>query len=282
MRFIITLLTIASGGYGLWWFMADSHPEIKNIKNKAMDFFNQGRFHTLEVRYSANQIMEAHRKELLKDNRHKYLEPILNFYPYVLLEVKYTLTDEKTSEGVMLWDLTDGEMVIDTKNWQKTHGFGDCINANADRHEFKILNMLAKKGGSIDREGLVKSLHVENDILDSWIDSCRKKKLIVQTGNRYRLHLENPLIRTVPETHIDERLVTQSYQDAIQLPTRYSVSQIEKMSKAAFGNDFAIRKTTDIFLPVHGIVVQNPDGSVHTSHWNALNGKPLRATYVIE
>ena len=46
-------------------------------------------------------------------------------------EVKYTTSDDKTHESIMLWDLTDGEMVINTKNWEKTHGFGDCITADA-------------------------------------------------------------------------------------------------------------------------------------------------------
>ncbi len=278
MGLFITLLMLAGGSYGVWW-VSNTQPELKN---KVLELFNVGSFHTLELRYSSDQIMEGHRQELLKDNRHKYMDPVLNFYPYVLLEVKYTLTDEKTSEGVMLWDLTDGEMVIDTKDWQKTHGFGDCINANADKHEFKILNILARKGGTADRENLAKMLHVDNDILDGWIDNCRRKKLVVQSGNKYRLHLENPRLRTVPETHIDERLVTKPFQNAVRLPALYSISQIERMAKAAFGNDFAIRKTTDIYLPVHGIVVQNPDGSVHTSHWNALNGRPLRSSYFIE
>ena len=120
-------------------------------------------------------------------------------------------------------------------------------------------------------------LHVENDVLDAWIESCRRKKLIVQTGNRYRLHLENPNLKIVPSTKLDERFVTKPQRNADRIPNRYSPSQIEKMTGAAFGNEFAIRKTTDIYLPVHCIVVQNPDGSIHTSHWNALNGKRLQS-----
>ena len=96
--------------------------------------------------------------------------------------MKYAVSDKKTKEGVILWDLTDGEMVIDTKEWEKTHGFGDCINANTDRHEFKIINTLAYKGGSADRETLSKALHVDNDVFDAWIESCRRKQLIVQIG----------------------------------------------------------------------------------------------------
>ncbi len=276
MRLIITLLTLAAGGYGLWW-LDSTHPEIRK---HVEEYLSSGSFPTLEVRYTAAQIMETQRRDLLKDSRHRFLEPQLKFYPYLLMEVKYNLSEHKTREGVILWDLCDGEMVIDTRAWDKTHGFGDCITASTQRHEFKILNILAKKGGSIDRDGLSKALQVENDILDGWIDSCRRKKLIVQAGNRYRLHLQDPRLRTIPETRLDHKLVTMSYKNAVRMPRRFSLSQIEKLTRAAFGNDFAIRKTTDVFLPVHCITVQNPDGSIHTSHWNALNGKRLNSHFI--
>lgn len=278
MKILTALFTLLLAGYGFWWVGAN-HPELKN---KVVSFVNVGgSFHTLEVRYNANQIMESHRRELLKSNRHKYLDPQLSFYPYLLLEVKY-LIGNKTHEGMMLWDLTDGEMVIDTKDWEKTHGFGDCINTGADRQEFKILNLLAKKGGSLDHESLAKGLHIDNDILDAWLESCRRKKLIVQAGNRYRLHFENPILKTLPETHIAERLVTKPCRNAARVTRNFSLTQIERLAKAAFGNDFTIRRTSDVYLPVHNIVVQNPDGSIHTSHWNALNGKKLSQSAFIE
>jgi hypothetical protein len=278
MGFIVKLILLGLFGYGAWKF-ASTHPEIKN---KVEEILDSGVFHTLEMRFSANQIMESQRKHLLKDNRHKFLEPELKFYPYLMMEVKYMVSDSKTQEGVILWDLTDGEMVLETKKWDKTHGFGDCINANTERNEFRILNVLARKGGSSDREGLAKGLHVENEILDAWIDSCRRKQLIVQSGNSYRLHLEKPKMKTAPVTILNEKLVTKPFRHAIRMPRRYDVTQIQKITKAAFGNDFAIRRTSDIYLPVHSISVQNPDGSIHTTLWNALNGKPLSQTHTIQ
>ena len=262
--------------YGFFW-VSDTRPEIKL---KINEILNTGSFNTLEVRYSAAQIMDSQRKRLLKDNRHRFLEPSIKFYPYLLMEVKYTVSDRKTKESVILWDLTDGEMVTSTKNWEKTHGFGDCIHANIDRQEFRIIQTLATKGGSTDRATLHKSLHVDNEVLDSWIESCRRKHLIVQTGNRYRLHLEKPLFQAIPSTKVDERLVTKPHRNTERVHNRFSLAQIEKISAAAFGTDFAIRKTADLYLPVHCIQVQNPDGSVHSSYWNALNGKRMHSHFV--
>lgn len=278
LRILSSIVLVSLAGYGVWW-ASQHHPEVKQ---KVEEILDSGYFHTLEIRYTANQIMESQRTKLLKTNRHKYLEPSLKFYPYLLMEVKYNISDDKTSEGVILWDLMDGEMVIETKGWEKTHGFADCIIANVQKNEFKILNTLARKGGSSDREGLTKVLNVENEILDSWLDSCRRKQLIVQSGNRYRLHLQNPRLRIKPETVLDERLVTKSFQNAERLQKRFSIGQVERLSKAAFGNDFAVRKVLDVYLPIHSISVQNPDGSIHTSHWNALNGQQLAQSYFVE
>lgn len=271
MRAVTLLLGCLIIGLGAFW----SWIYFPGFRSKIEDFLSSKTFQTLEVRYSAETIMDAHRKELLKDGDHVFLEPTLKFVPYLLLDVKYIRTQEKTGEGVILWGLVDGEMVINTGTWEKTHGFTDCIASNASRYEFKIINALASRGGSWDRDGLSKFLNIENNVLDTWVDSCRKKSLIVQTGNTYRLHLQNPKLQVIPETKLDQWLVTKPTKHALRVKKRYRSAQIETIAKAAFGNDFAIRKTTEIFLPVYSIVVQNPDGSQMTSYWNALNGKRL-------
>ena len=273
--FLFTCLTLGLGTYSAWFYSP-------GFRAKFDDVVNSGTFQTLEVRYSADAIMESHRRDLLKDGEHVYLEPILKFVPYLLMEVKYNRTRDKTGEGVILWGLVDGEMVISTNTWESTHGFTDCIASNATRQEFKIINALAAKGGSWDREGLSKHLNIENNILDSWIESCRNKSLIVQNGNSYRLHLQNPKLQVIPETRLEQWLVTKATKHAMRVRKRYRPAQIENIARAAFGGDFAIRKTTEVFLPVYSITVQNPDGSLGTSYWNALHGRRYSQHYALE
>lgn len=266
--FSFLLLTLSLSAFWSWSY-------VPNFRTKVEELFSGRTFQTLEVRYPAEAIMEMHRKELLKDNEHVFLEPTLKFVPYLLMDVKYTRPHDRTGEGIILWGLVDGEMVINTSTWEKTHGFTDCIASNATRNEFKVINALASRGGSWDREGLSRYLNIENHILDNWIDNCRKKSLIVQNGNSFRLHLQNPKLQVIPETRLEHWLVTKPTKHALRVKKRYRASQIETIARAAFGNDFAIRKTTEIFLPVYSIIVQNPDGSQMTTYWNALNGKRL-------
>ena len=158
---------------------------------------------------------------------------------------------------------------------EKTHGFSDCISAGADRENYRIIKTLARNNNLLDREALKKFLNADEDTLTSWLDTCKKKNLIVQSGNNFRLHFQNPKLQVSPETKIDQWLVTKQFKNKSRIPQKYRAGQIEYTARSAFGNDFAIRKSTEVFLPVYSIIVQNPDGSQMTTYWNALNGKKM-------
>jgi len=269
MRLIFSLLTLASLGYGSWYTWENVPPIRKFVQSKV----STGGFCTLEIRYTAEEIMRLNKEQLLKTSSYTYLEPKLLYYPYVLMDVKYSQDRQTTSEGILLWGLTDGEMVIDTVSWDKTHGFEDCLLARANKNDFKLLKALVENGGSIDREKLYRKFHVDHDILDDWIDSCREKKLIVISGNKFRLHFANPRLETQPITNLSQAIVSQPTKYSVKVKKRYSLSQIKKLAQIAFGNDFAIRKTEEVFLPIYSIAIQNPDGSTRTVYYNALNGQ---------
>lgn len=271
MKYIFAIFSFFALAAGAWW-VDKIHPEYKV---HLVEFISPAAFHTLEVRYTAEQIMDTHVHTLLKTDEHRYLVPEMKYYPYLLMEVKYASDDRQTSEGVILWDMIDGEMVVNEHNWEKTSGFQDCIRYKVERSEFKILNLLASRGGVMDREMLSKYLRVENEVLDTWIESCRNKKLIVQKGNDYRLHMKTPRLHVIPETKIDDKLVTTTFHKGGRMRTRVSEMQIKRIAEAAFGSEFVIRKATKVYLPICTVTVENPDGSTHTSYWNTLNGKEL-------
>lgn len=278
MRIVYIITSFIFGIFAISWIWFN-YPEARAY---VFDFLSKKKFNTLEVRYTAETIMETHKKELLKDTSHVFLEPVLKFHPYILMEVKYTRSQEKTGEGLVLWSLVDGEMVINTSSWEMTHGFKDCIGYGADKEDFKIINILASHNGSMDRDNISKILNVDNDTLDQWIENCRRKNLIVQNGNNYRLHFQNPKLQVTPETKIDQSIVKKYAKYASRIPKKFRATQIENISRSAFGNDFAISKKTEIFLPVYSIIVQNPDGSLMTTYFNALNGKKLSQAHHIE
>src|ERR1700741_1266183 len=113
MRRVILLTLLVAIGIGGWWVW--NSPEWKSTLE---GYVENGEFLTLEARYSPEQLMREHHAELLADAQHSFQDPVLKFYPFLLLDAKYTHSDKKTREGVILWGLTDGEMVLDTESWE--------------------------------------------------------------------------------------------------------------------------------------------------------------------
>jgi hypothetical protein len=275
MRLLSLVVFLGSIMLGSWWLWHHSD----TFRNLISEYVDNGEFYTLEARFTSEQIMNLHKNDLLTDADHSFVEPSLKFHPYLLLDVKYSTPDKKSKENVILWGMVDGEMVLNTETWEKTHGFEDAIQANTTRTDFKILNALARSNGTATKEQLQKELHLEPEVLEPWIESTRQKHLVIQKGNLLQLHFQNPKILVNPQTKINHWLVTKPYNHAQRVSAKYSQKQIEKVAQAAFGSDFTIRSTKIVFLPVYGIDVLNPDGSIMTTFWNALNGKRIHPKY---
>jgi len=273
-RFLFYLSLLAGCGGG-GWYLWERFPFLREV---AEERIRAREFHTLEIRHSADEIMNKHRRELIKGSDYAFLEPQLIFYPYLMMHTKFTTQNSATQEGVVLWGLTDGEMVLDTTTWSRTHGFEDCLIAKANEYDFKVLKAIMEAGGAVDRERLYQKFKADNELVDHWINQCRDKKLIVNVGSRVRLHMQNPKMDNLPLTLLGENLVAKPTRACQKSNKHYSVQQICRLAEMAFGPDFAIRKTEQIYLPVYSIGVQNPDGSVLTTYWNALNGKRFDTT----
>lgn len=272
-RVTAVCVLLVLGAWALWTNSASFREMIQS-------YVENGEFLTLEARFSPEQIMESNRAELLPDNSYAFLQPSLKFHPYLLMEVKYTQSNGKTREGVILWSMVDGEMVIDTESWEKTHGFEDAINAGASRGDFLIINTLAKYRGALPAARLQKELGVDDAEMARMLESAKQKYLVIEKGAEVALHFQNSNFNVTPQTRINQWLVTKPYNHAQRMAEKYSARQIERTAKAAFGPDFAVRHSKAVFLPVYSIEVQNPDGSILTTLWNALNGRRIDTKYL--
>ena len=155
-------------------------------------YVENGEIVTLEARYTPEQVMQAHHEELIPNDRYTFKEPACKYYPYLLLEVKYPQSNGKTKEGIILWSMVDGEMVIDANTWQKTHGFEDAINAGATASDFQILNTLAAYRGALVLPRLQSELGVDDQSMKKMLDSVVNKQLVIMRGTEAALHFQNP------------------------------------------------------------------------------------------
>lgn len=263
-------------GVAIWGWNSAS---FANLRDRILQYVDNRDIVTLEARFTPEQIVEMNKAELLGKDKRTLKGTSLKYVPYLLLDVKYVELS-KTREGVLLWGLNDGEMVISTDPWEITHGFKDCLEGQANRNDFKLLQALAKKSGSLSIDELQKDLHIEREELNSWIESAKQKHLIVQKGNTLQLHFENPHLLVVPQTKFKNSLVTKPIGEGQKMARNYGSDQIISLAKAAFGNDYTIRSQQEIFLPVYSIEITNADGSTQVSDWNALTGKRITPYYL--
>lgn len=267
------IILFAGLGISAWWTWNNN----SNVRDFVQQVLDNRDILTLETRFSPEQIIAANFNKLARDSQHSIQEPAVRFYPYLLMDVKYTGNDRRTYEGLLLWSLVDGEIVLDTENWETTHGFADCINSRACREDLIIMQAIASTPrGEISREELLKKLAIDPEQFEELMASAKDKHLVTQQGPLFTLHFENPKIHIQPQTRIAQPLVTKSYSHALRARNFFSPSQLEKMARVAFGNDFTIRSSREIYLPVYSIEVLNPDGSILTTYWNALSGRQMK------
>jgi hypothetical protein len=282
MRFIFSIISFAAVCYGGYYFW-NNHPEVRAAASEFVSrSVKTSEVQTLEVRYSADQIINKYKETLLKNKKYTFLEPQLKFHPYLMMEVKFSKNNQETSEGLMLWSLVNGEMVLNTITWEMTHGYEDCLNAKVSKAEFTILNLIARSGGVLDKKTLLSNMKSSNGSIQSLIASCKRKKLIVETEQTFRLHFENPRLTQQPQTNVEHWLVTKTTKQETTVPKKYSAAQIKSLAENAFGHDFAIRKVTEVFLPVYTIGIQNPDGSIYSTYFNAVSGSRIHSNYAFD
>jgi len=287
-----TTLTILGGSmfrYLLWlgfcgaiaagcWYGWQNYDELVVKAEQMPPFLRTKNIVTFEATVTPDEIMQKHQKELLRDQSHTYGLVSTKYLPLVLFDVKYTKEDKKTEEGRLLWSLENGEMVLNTANFDMTRGFEDFILARAQDDDFRLINVLLKHGGIISKELFFEELGLDPDHAISRLDELRKKHLVTVRADSIRLHFASPVLKVQPQTVISHNFVTKSTDAKEQIVPKYSRDAIRKIAYAAFRPDFAIRGEQIIFVPVLEIDVQNPDGSTLKTYWNGVTGKRIEFT----
>ena len=228
---------------------------------------------TWEQRVSPEALMEMHKMELLGHplGQKSFQEPRRLYAPYLLCEVKYT-KEHKSREGLLLLSLLDGEMVVSTDPWETTHGWKDCLEAGVCSVEFSLLRLLAKKPEGLGVEEVQKELKLEKEPFLALVSGLRQKHLLVQKGQILQLHVQEPRFVVLPESKIIQRIVLKPLTDGQKIPSIYSKAALRKVAQAVFGEEFKIKNTREIFLPIIRLQVTNPDGSTYATDWNGVTG----------
>lgn len=256
-----------SGAFEKFAFFAGRSERF--IKN----FLGLERIKSLEARYSFEDVVS--RFGGVEDFG---IKTELNFFPHLLMHVKYAREGLRsgTQEGVVLWSLVDGEMVLDTDSWECSKGFEDCLLFHADRKDFKILKALALLGGISSKESLRTLLELDGNNVEADIKQCCKKKLVFVSGSKIGLLFKSLKALQGSTTKLRSSLVSYSTPRKSRFyPREYSSDRVRNLAKMAFGDNFVIVKHETVFVPVYKISVKNESGASRSEYINAVNGMEL-------
>jgi hypothetical protein len=227
-------------------------------------------FCSIEERVSVENIIKKQRSSIIKNSKYNLMEPTKEYYPFALAHVKYLKSDGQTEEGQILWGLANGEMVLDTSSWSMSKGFADCLRANVNANELKIITEIIENG--VDRSTMSIEALERKCKNKSALESCLNKRIVQIHNENYALHINKPTFPSVPFTNIRESMVTKKEKKPIFITKKYRLDDIQILLQNLFGNNLTVHSIETIYLPVHAVHVENPDKSIRTHRFNGVNG----------
>lgn len=204
------------------------------------------------------------------------------YLPLLKMDVKYRGAIG-TEEGIIVWDLVSGEMLMDLESWTYSHGLEDCLISDISHDAFLVLSSLSKKGKRrecTDVMGISKDTGLNYEFLDALLRDCTNLGLVVSKNNGYALHIQNPRLPDSPLSSSYQNLPSSwtTTQSRITRDTKikstYTVEMVQQFAMKIFGPNFIIKRSSIVYLPLFLIQYNAPDGSLHTTYYNAFSGYP--------
>ncbi|EPP34653.1 putative outer membrane protein [Chlamydia ibidis] len=203
----------------------------------------------------------------------------LTFVPHLLMHVRFSREDgvkrgAVSQEGMLLWNLVNGEMVLNTGTWSCSKGFRECLMLRADRQDVCVMQTLASLGGAASKESLTHALTMKNIKADKVIRDCQRKKLIFTTGGQIGSHFQQmqPIKGCTTTLHALPVWLRRPRKSSI-CQSQYSQDRVRNFAGMIFGNNFLIINSSEVFVPVYKISLTCPDNSIRIEYVNAVTGK---------
>ncbi|AAP04824.1 membrane protein [Chlamydia caviae] len=205
----------------------------------------------------------------------------LTFVPHTLMHVRFSKEDaaKKTmvsQEGDILWNLANGEMVLNTGAWSYSKGFRECLMLKAGKQDVSVMQTLANLGGAATKDSLAQALSMKNIRADKVIRACQKKKLIFSTGSQIGSHFQQlqPIKGCTTIIHSSPVWLRRPRGSSMVSP-QFSEDRVSNLAGMIFGNNFLILNKAVVYVPVYQVSLMAADNSVRIEYINAVTGKPF-------
>lgn len=234
------------------------------------------RLRVFERKFSSEQVLSY-----FPEHTYGKVAVELAFVPHTLMNVRFSQEDPVkksmvSREGEILWNLSSGEMVLNTATWSCSKGLRECLLLKAGRHDVSVMQALANLGGATSKESLARALSVKNVRADKVIKSCQKKKLIFSTGNQIGSHFQplQPMQGCTTEI-VSSPVWLKKPRKAALVSPQFSEDRISNLVEMIFGDNFLILSKDVVYVPVYKVFIIAKDQSERIEYINAVTGKPF-------
>ncbi|WP_108623957.1 hypothetical protein [Candidatus Similichlamydia epinepheli] len=202
------------------------------------------------------------------------LEMKRELIPYIELKVKYSPKPLTTEEKMALWSLHNGEMVVSTKTWQKTHGLGDCLRGKVGVEEMRLLKELVRKRRPTSLDQLIKQTHTPEEMKQASliVDRCLEKGLLIKKNSLLQIHIKQPKWPNKPFTDTNRSLSYAPCDNFLAFRAQFSDKEIARLMEVLFEDQqLKVQSYRMIFVPIY-LMMFEQKGERKTIYLNGLTG----------
>ncbi|BAE81704.1 conserved hypothetical protein [Chlamydia felis Fe/C-56] len=274
-------------GVFLWDNVPCAHKAMQVTANYSVDVFEKScrivrkisgfeKLRVFERRFSPEQILT-----FFPEHAEGKASIELIFVPHTLMHVRFSREDAirksmVSQEGEILWNLANGEMVLNTGTWTCSRGFRECLLLKAGKQDVSVMQTLANLGGAASKESLAHALSMKNIRAEKVIRSCQKKKLIFSMGSQIGSHFQQlQPIKGCTTTIQSSPVWLRRPRGSSIVSQQFSEDCISNLAGMVFGNNFLILDKVVVYVPVYKVSLAAADNSVRIEYINAVTGKPF-------
>lgn len=181
------------------------------------------------------------------------------YVPHIVVEIKVVNQRQEVETIHQLWDLSDGEVVLNTGKWKKTKGLEDLMMSNIDNNTYRIALALAHKDMPMTTEDISKETGIDLQEVRIAIEKSKSLDVFFVNNNEVRLAINSPILPDFPATdNISLLLSTVNYASKnakIKEEVHKEEKIIELLNKKLFGNNYKVKSIKKLYIPVTQVII---------------------------
>lgn len=182
------------------------------------------------------------------------------YVPHLLVEIKVNFPDKPPVNQMQLWNMNDGEIIINSQpNIKKTKGLNEILKVPLDKNIYRIASLLSKCGHSVSLDKIATSLCIQRPIAQKCIENNASSIFYFKNGYASLL-ISDSYLPSMPETSEKNTLSVLSKSSVNKKKiksAKYSEEQIlNAISSGITGNNATVKNSEIVYIPITNTLIE--------------------------